>query len=256
MLGVAAGVALLMARLPAMPQLVSYHHFADQRRWLGIPNFWNVVSNLPFAVIGIWGLIFTLRRSAALNTFLDDRERWAYYGVFAGLLLTAFGSAYYHWAPSNATLVWDRLPMTVVFASLVSAVIAEGISVDAGLKLLPVLIAFSAGSVLQWYRDELHGHGDLRWYAAIQVYSALLLLIALLLPARYTRKADFGVVFGFYLLAKILEATDRTIYAHTHVISGHTLKHLTAAAAGYWILRMLQLREPASQIHPVLTPPV
>ena len=243
LLGVAFGLALVMLRLPAMAQPASYHQFADQRSWLGIPNFWNVISNLPFAVIGLWGLAF-LRRRKALPTFIDPRERWPFLGVFAGLFLTAFGSAYYHWSPDNPHLVWDRLPMTIVFASLVAAVIAERIGVETGLRLMPILIAFSAGTVLQWYHDELRGHGDLRWYAAVQIYSALVLVVALLLPPRYSRSRDFAVVFGFYLLAKILETADRIIFACGHIISGHTLKHLAAAAAGYWILRMLRLREP------------
>lgn len=133
------------------------------------------------------------------------------------------------------------------FRSLVAALIAERISVRAGLQLLPWLIAFGAGSVLQWYWNELHGHGDLRVYASVQAYSALGLLLALLLPPRYTRSRDFAVVFGFYLLAKIFETADRHIYSLGHIVSGHTLKHVAAAAAGYLIIRMLPLREPAAE---------
>jgi hypothetical protein len=137
--------------------------------------------------------------------------------------------------------------MTVVFGSLLAALTVERISLRAGLQLLPWLIAFSAASVVQWYWNEVHGHGDLRVYAAVQVYSALVLLLALLLPPRYTRTSDFAVVFGFYLMAKAFETADRVIFSMGHVVSGHTLKHLAAAAAGYWILRMLQLREPYPQ---------
>lgn len=243
MLGVAVGLGLLMSRLPAIPQSAAYHHFADQRAHFGIPNFWNVISNLPFAAVGIWGLAF-LRKQATSRTFIDARERWPYYGVFFGLVLTAFGSAYYHLAPNNAHLVWDRLPMTIVFGSLVSALIAERISVRAGLQLLPWLIAIGGASVLQWYRDEIHGHGDLRLYAAVQAYSALVLLLVLLLKPRYTRGGDLAVVFAFYVIAKIFETEDGRIFSFGHIVSGHSLKHLAAAAAGYWILRMLQLREP------------
>ncbi len=247
MLGVAAGIAVLMLRLPPLPQSASYHHFADQRGWLGIPNFWNVVSNVPFAVVGISGLAF-IRHNAQSDvprqTFIDPRERWPYIGIFAGLVLTAFGSAYYHWATNNAHLVWDRLPMTIVFGSMVAALVVERIGVEVGLKLLPIFVLIGAGSVLQWYWDELHGHGDMRLYAAIQIYSALALLLAMLLRPRYSGASAFVAVFGFYVLAKIFEETDRPIYAHGHVISGHTLKHVAVAAAGYWILRMLQQRVP------------
>lgn len=244
MLGVALGITILAFRLPPMPQPASYHQFADQRSWLGIPNFGNVASNLAFAIVGLWGLWLLLKPDKLQAAFIDPRERRPYIVAFFGLLLTAFGSACYHLAPNNARLVWDRLPMAIVFGSLIAVIITERISVDAGLKLLPFLVALAAGSVLQWYRDELHGHGDLRAYAAVQLYSALALLLALVLRPRYSRSYDFAVVFGFYLLAKIFEATDRFIFAYTHYVSGHTLKHLAAAAAGYWILRMLQLREP------------
>jgi hypothetical protein len=246
MLGVAVGIGILMVRLPPMPQPASYHQFADQRRWLGVPNFGNVASNLAFAVVGLWGLWFLLRSDPQKlkQAFIDPRERWPYIVAFFGLLLTAFGSAYYHLAPTNARLVWDRLPMTIVFGSLVAVVMTERISVEAGAKLLPLLIAIAGGSVLQWYHDELHGHGDLRLYAAVQLYSALVLLLALLLKPRYSRTADFAIVFGFYLLAKSFETADRFIFAHEHFVSGHTLKHVAAAAAGYWILRMLRSRKP------------
>ena len=256
MLGVAAGMALLTVRMSPIPQPASYHTFADQRRWLGISNFWNVISNLPFAIVGVWGIAFILRSGTVdqKKRFLDPRERWPYIAAFSGLVLTAFGSAYYHLAPNNARLVWDRLPMTIVFGSIVAALIAERISVRAGVMLLPWLIAFGAASVLEWYWAELRGHGDLRIYAAVQIYSALALLMALLLPARYTRGFYFAVVFGFYVLAKLFESFDRAIYSAGHLLSGHTLKHLAAAAAGYCILRMLQLREPLTGIHLALTP--
>jgi hypothetical protein len=246
MLGVAAGMAVLMLRLPPIPQSPPYHDFADHRVWLGIPNFGNVASNLAFAVVGVWGLAFLLRLDPT-QYFVNPRERWPYSVAFLGVLLTAFGSAYYHLAPNNARLVWDRIPMTIVFGSFVAAVIAERINVHAGLRLLPFLIALGAGSVLQWYLDELHGHGDLRFYAAVQAYSTIILLLALLLPPKYSRSSDLAVVAGFYALAKILELLDRRIFELRHFVSGHTLKHLAAAAAGYWILRMLRLREPCRE---------
>ena len=245
---VIAVVALVFLLLPRIPQPQAYHHFADRRSFLGIPNFGDVVSNLPFAVVGLWGLLFVLRLKPDDKRFLDSRERWPYLLVFAGLLLTAFGSAYYHLAPNNARLVWDRVPITVVFMSMVAAVIAERISVRAGLWLLPALLALGVGSVLQWYESELRGLGDLRLYAAVQVCSALVLLMALSLPPRYTRGSDLALVVGFYALAKLLETFDRTIvHALGGTVSGHTLKHLTAAIAGYWILLMVQKRAPVGR---------
>lgn len=238
-------VALTALLFPPIPQPQSYHLFADQRSLLGIPHFADVISNFPFAMVGIWGLMFLFRRHATPQ-FVDPSERLPYLFVFIGVFLTAFGSSYYHWFPSNATLVWDRLPMTIAFMSMVAAVITERISLRLGLSLLPILLLVGLSSVLQWYLSEARGEGDLRFYAAVQVYSALVLLLALFFPLSYTRGADLAVVVGFYALAKVLEALDKPIFSLGHVVSGHTLKHLAAATAAYWILRMLQKRRPVS----------
>jgi hypothetical protein len=233
-------VAVILA--PRVPQPLSYHNFADHRAWLGIPNFGDVASNLPFAFFGIWGLFFLSSKQSA-GSFTDKRERWTYVLVFFGLFLTAFGSGYYHLAPDNARLVWDRLPMTIVFMALFAALIGERISIRLSLVLLPILLLIGMGSVLQWYWSELQGRGDLRIYAAVQVYAGLVLLLMLVFPAKYTRSSDYAVIAGFYALAKVLELTDRKIFQTLHFVSGHTLKHLAAAMAGYWILRMLQKRQ-------------
>jgi hypothetical protein len=134
-----------------------YHQFADRRSFLGIPNFGDVTSNLPFAVIGIWGIVLLLRSNPQriAEHFVDPQERWPYLFVFAGLLLTAFGSSYYHLAPDNARLVWDRLPMTITFMGMVAAVIAERISVRLGLWLLPFLLCVGLASVFEWYWSEV-----------------------------------------------------------------------------------------------------
>ena len=244
LLAVTISVAIAALIAPRTPQPLSYHHFADQRAVLGIPNFGDVVSNLAFAVFGVWGLWFLLRLTPdELNTrFVDPRERWFYAVIFLGLVLTAAGSSYYHLAPNNARLVWDRLPMTVVFMSLVAALIAERISVRAGLGLWPILLAIGILSVLQWHWSEQSGQGDLRFYAAVQVYAILVLLLVLFMPSRYTRTSDLGVVLALYVLAKLLETFDRPVFSARNIVSGHTLKHITAGLAGYWILRMLQER--------------
>src|SRR5207248_2745019 len=134
-------IGVLAFRLPPIPQPASYHQFADQRAWLGIPNFGEVASNLAFAVVGLAGLWFLVKPGKLTNAFVDPRERRPYLVAFFGLLL---------------------------------------------------------------------------------------------------------IVFGWYALAKIFETADRFIFTHTHIVSGHTVKHLAAASAGYWVLRMLRLREPIS----------
>ena len=252
LLGITLAILVADLFLPRIPQPQSYHNFADQRSFLGIPNFGDVMSNLPFAIFGTMGLLFWWRlfrmrsqSEVAGRDFVDSRERWPYLVFFIGVVLTAFGSAYYHLEPNNARLVWDRLPMTIAFMAIVAAMIAERISVSAGVRLLPLLLLIGMSSVLLWYRSEMLGAGDLRFYGSVQAYSVLFLLITLLLPPRYTRSSDLAVVAGFYALAKVLETFDQQIFdALGHTVSGHTLKHLAAALAAYWVLRMLQRRRP------------
>jgi len=229
-------IAALLA--PRIAQPDSYHHFADQRAWLGIANFGDVSSNLAFALAGIWGILLLMRNPCRLQ-FVETRERWPYFILFVGLLLTACGSSYYHLAPDNGRLVCDRLPMTIVFMSLVAAIIMERINVRAGLFLLPILLAVGAASVVHWYLCEARGQGDLRFYAAVQLYAVLVVILALVMEPRYTRTYDLAIVGAFYVVAKILEAEDQPIFSLGHIVSGHTLKHLAAAGAGFWILRML-----------------
>lgn len=97
---VSAAVISAALFLPRIAQAQSYHDFADQRSLAGIPNFGNVVSNVAFLVCGVYGIIVTLRRR---RTFVDRREVVAYFVLFAGLLLTAFGSGYYDLHPDNAS---------------------------------------------------------------------------------------------------------------------------------------------------------
>ena len=228
---------------PRIAQPLAYHNFADRRAWLEVPNFADVVSNMGFAIVGIWGLVILLGESWRVP-FVDSRERWPYVIMFAGMILTALGSSYYHLAPANDRLVWDGLPMTMVFMALVAAMVIERISVPVGLALLPLLLLVGIASVAEWHLSEINGASDLRFYAALQAYAVVLLLAVLLLPPRYTRSSDLAVVVGFYILAKIAETADRPIFAVGQVVSGHTIKHLLAAAAGLWILRMLQKRRP------------
>jgi len=159
-LAVAVGIAALF--VPRTPQPLSCHQFTDRRSWLGIPNFGDVVSNIPFLVAGFWGLGF-LCRTSSRERFIDAGERWPYAFLFLGLLLTAGGSAYYPLAPDNARLVWDRLPMTLVFMPLVAAILAERVNVKLGLGVLPLLIAVGMGSLIEWHWSEQQGAGDLRF---------------------------------------------------------------------------------------------
>ncbi|MGH8575234.1 MAG: alkaline phytoceramidase, partial [Gammaproteobacteria bacterium] len=154
-------------------------------------------------------------------------------------------SAYYHLAPDNARLLWDRLPLAAGFAALLAAVIGERIDARAGLLGLAPLLMLAIGSVLYWDWSERAGQGDLRPYGVVQFYSgALIALILVLYPPAYTHARDPFVVLGLYALAKLCEWQDRPIFAALGGIGGHTLKHLVAGVAVFWLLRMLRLRAP------------
>jgi hypothetical protein len=236
--------------IPPIPQSENYHHFVDTRAFGGVNNTFDVLSNVFFLIVGLLGMRFVLGGPAAVDSeprFLDPRERWPYLIFFAGVALTAFGSAYYHLDPDDARLVWDRLPMTLGFMSLLSATLNERIGVNTGTRLLVPVLIFGIASVLYWNVTAARGNGDLRPYVLAQFGSLLVLfLLVALFPPRYTRGADLITSLLIYALAKVFEAADRPIFNLGGMISGHTLKHITAAVSAYWILRMLKLRAPVT----------
>src|SRR4051794_13255579 len=97
-----AAATLLWCRT-AIAQPLSYHHFADQRTIGGVPHFWNVISNVPFLLVGALGLrfVFSTRSLVSTGSFVSPAERWPYALFFVGVALTSFGSAYYHLDPTN-----------------------------------------------------------------------------------------------------------------------------------------------------------
>lgn len=226
--------------LPAVPQPPDYHHFADQRGALGIDNFLDVVSNASFLLAGLAGLWAVFSGRAR---FEFPSERWPYAVFFLGILLTAAGSSYYHLAPDNETLFWDRLPMTIAFMGLVSSQIVDRISVRIGLLLLGPMLLAGIASVVYWIATERAGAGNVLPYALLQGYAVVvLLLMAILHRSRYTRASDLYFIFGWYVLAKLLELFDAQVLAYNHIVSGHTLKHVAAAAAGFVACWMLMRR--------------
>lgn len=248
---VALGIVVLGAVfcLPPIPQDRSYHAFADDRTMLGVSNLLNVASNLPFIAIGVLGWRLLLRREAVRpdGPLRDAAERWPLLILFAGILLTGFGSSYYHLAPDNRRLVWDRLPMTVAFMGLFASVIGERIGTPAATWLLWPLVWLGIASVVTWHLGEERNAGDLRLYGFVQFYPLVTIpLMLYLFPPRYTRSGDLLVALGWYALAKVLEigAVDRGALAAGHLASGHTLKHLAAGAGAYWLYRMVRLRRP------------
>jgi hypothetical protein len=243
----AAAIGLFL--VPAIPQEEAYHHFADSRAFFDIPNFFNVVSNVFFLPVGVLGMVFTVHKwSTGWTPFLKPGERWPYFVFFLSVALTTFGSAYYHWRPNDQTLLWDRLPMAMGFASLLAATIAERIRLRLGLGLLAPLIISGMATVIYWGVTQSHGHGDVRPYAFAQFGSLLTILLLLALyPPRYTHGYDLLISLGIYGVAKVFEETDRVIFSWGGIVSGHTLKHIVAAASTWWILRMLHHRVPVLQ---------
>lgn len=241
---VAIATAVVLLLVPRIAQSPAYHQFADSRTFAGIPHGLDVLSNLGFVVVGLMGLRFLLGQRRSAVAFSEPTEQVPYLVFFAGVLVTGFGSAYYHLSPDNFRLVWDRVPMTTAFGGFFAAVLAERIGVRAGLRLLPLLVVGGAASVLYWYWGETRNAGDLRPYAFVQFFPILAVPILLgLFPARYTRGQDALWVLAWYGLSKVFEHLDAVLLGSVG-ISGHTFKHLLAAVGALVVLRMLARRRP------------
>lgn len=238
-------VIVMVGVQPPIAQPAGYHDFSDQRTMFGVPHFWNVASNLPFLIVGLLGLakVARGRYQGGLPSL-----RIAYGIFFVGVALVCFGSGYYHLAPSNETLAWDRLPMAIAFMAFVSIVIGEHINERVARLVLIPLIALGVFSVWYWDYTESLGRGDLRLYALVQFLSLLLIaLIFWLFPSRLSGIGYLWAMFGGYALAKVLEELDGNIYALGQMMSGHALKHVAAAVGMYCFLVALQRRRANSE---------
>lgn len=224
----------LMLSLQPFGQDPNYHRFADGRAFFGVPNFFDVMSNIPFLLVGLAGMRFCAgTRSMSL--------RAAWLAFFAGVAIVSAGSAYYHWNPDNDTLVWDRLPMTIGFMGLFVALLAEYVSVRlGGFLLVPAMLA-GLSSVLYW-----HWFDDLRFYFWVQLLPLLMVpAVMLLFRPMYSRQWLLLLALAFYVLAKISETYDAEVFAfNQNLFSGHSLKHLLAACGCCSILVMLKTRKP------------
>jgi len=223
--------------LPPVPQSLSYHRFCDRRPFLGVPSFANVISNLPFLFIGLRGYLLLPK------TARDSSLKIIGFFTFTGILLTAFGSAWYHLHPGNDTLLFDRLPMTIVFMSLLAAVIAVSIGRRVGLAVLGPLLLTGIASVCWWRHTELLGRGDLRLYILVQYYPPLLITAILLLyPSQTNRQGLRPLILAtvWYATAKILDILDCPIYTAGTVVSGHTLKHIAAAISAWYLVNLFK----------------
>ncbi|MCU7941726.1 MAG: ceramidase [Candidatus Thiodiazotropha sp. (ex Cardiolucina cf. quadrata)] len=223
---------VLLLMFEPIPQDVAYHHFVDTGRFLGVPNFFDVISNLAFLLVGAVGIAFCLKNHTG-----PSHSAWLV--LFIGVSLVSVGSIYYHWSPSNETLVWDRLPMSIGFMGFLAALLSEYVDRRLSCLLIPLVIV-GIGSVLYGYFFE-----DLRLYVWVQFIPLLTLPFFLaLFSSRFTHQGLLFVALVLYALAKGAEVYDIAVFQMTgEAISGHTVKHFLAAASCYTILMMLQRRK-------------
>jgi hypothetical protein len=244
--GVVVAAAVLLATVFAgygpIPQPASYHAFADARTLLGVPYFMDVVSNLLFVLAGVWGMATVARKAHPQGA----RVRAAWFVAFAAILCTGLGSAYYHWAPDNWGLLIDRIPIAWACGVLLCTFLAEREhSRWAHPAALALGVVASTLAAVHWYLSTLSGPEDLRLYLYVQLLPMLLIPLALMMSA-ITRRAplagqavagrDWFIVVGCYALAKLFEVTDHAVFDALGLVSGHTLKHVWAAAAAAWLV--------------------
>jgi surface polysaccharide O-acyltransferase-like enzyme len=211
-----------------LPQDPAYHEFADRRTFFGTPNFWNVWSNLPFALVGAFGL-------GMLSRVQTPSHRSAFVVFCIAVVLVGFGSAYYHYSPSTPALVWDRLPMTVAFMALFAMVVGDRISERGGSVILWPLVLAGMASVGYWYWSETQGRGDLRAYGVVQFLPMLLMAVMLMIFRGKGRSAPWlWGALGTYVAAKVAEHFDQAIYDATGIVSGHSVKHVLGALTVLW----------------------
>ena len=224
------GMSALLFIKP-IAQNPNYHLFADQRTILSVLHFWNVVSNIPFFVLGLLGMFFIIKKYQVINLNINN------FVFYLGIFLTGIGSIYYHHQPCSQTLVWDRLPMTISFMAFFSIIIGDCICIATGKRLLLPFILLGIISIIYWQMTKSKGQEDLRFYALIQFLPVILIPVILLLYKSVNQfTKTYWLILVVYLFAKVFEASDEFIFNHTQFISGHSIKHLAAALAPLLLL--------------------
>jgi len=223
---------IVVFSMPPIAQDTNYHNFTDSFQLFNIPNFYNVISNIGFIILGVFGLIKTLPKNNKNNLL---------YFLIGGIFLTGIGSGYYHWNPNNITLVFDRLPMVIVFMTFFTFIISNYITPKNYKTYFSLLLGTGIISVLYWCYTESLDTGDLRPYALVQFLPMLLIPIILLLYKKRNNNSYYIFpVLVFYALAKLCEHFDKLIYTVLKEnISGHSIKHLFAAVAAYYIYKWM-----------------
>lgn len=240
---ITATLAAVAFLLPPIAQPPQYHDFADQRACGPLPNCLDTATNALFVLAGLSGMGILLGATRR-RTFADPRELWPYALFFLAVVLVGVASGYYHLAPNNAGLAWDRAAIALALMAWFAAVVGERVGLTFGLRLLPFLVGGGLGSVVWWIWTETRGTGDLRPYLFMQIVPILLTpLLLWLYPPRYSNGRDILAVVGLYLLALLFDVSDSWVFAATNgLVSGHTLKHVVAALAALWVARYLYAR--------------
>lgn len=232
---------LLWWLVPRIPQDPAYHAFADTRALYGLPNAANVLSNITLVIVGLIGIAWL---ASATRVRLSQAAQASLWCAMVGLVGTALGSAWYHLVPDDARLVWDRLPMTLIFSGVMGAALAQRIGQHAARVALALLTALGAISIVYW-----HSSGDLSLYVTLQ-YGGVAALVALLLVTR-GRDDPFPWwwILGWYALTKLFEIGDGALWRATGgLVAGHALKHVAAAIASAGLLRPLARSQEVRQL--------
>lgn len=223
---------------PLMFQDSAYHAFADHRALFGVHNALDVLSNLAFLIPGLWGLSLAHRAPEPL--------RGSLHLTATGLVLTALGSALYHSAPNDFSLLWDRLPMVLTFAGVIGAMAYQYLGAEAVYRWQNAWLYLGVVSLAVWANT-----GDLRLYVVVQAGGFLVGLLWLvwgyISGARKTAGLwlPWAVVWAGYACAKLAEHLDDWVWTETsHAVGGHLFKHVFAGLALAWVFRALHQAQP------------
>lgn len=234
LIAVILGAFLIWNQLPVQDP-IAYFNFADQRMYLGIPNFFDVISNLLFIYVGLWGILSAfspqlwMSRPKALMVTL--------FFVNASVFLTGWGSSYFHMTPNNITLFWDRAPMAMGFMALFALIMVDrGPDFFWQVWVVPLM---ALGVYTAWVGS--YGSMDIRYYILVQFGGLILALIFVLCRrAVFLNNKLMYTAFLFYALAKLVEGADHEVLTR-FAFSGHTLKHICAALAIFAINLAVQI---------------
>jgi hypothetical protein len=243
--------AVLRLVFGPLPQDPSYHILADIRRCGPVPAPTARAEQPSILAAGLAGVLLWRR------VHIRPEERAAYALLVAGMLLTAIGSAYYHWSPCDARLVCDRLPMTLVLAALLTFLLTDRIGAAFSTVALWPIAALGAASVLWWAWTRWLGADDLLLYLIVRIGTGVAIACLLLLRrGRYSRAGWLWAALALDIIMTVAERLDNEIYAATGMfVSGHNVKHLLAGVLLGCTLAWLTLRERRSASSDRALPP-